>query len=86
MWKIIKALRECYNVSWILAVLFTVGLFIILPLGGIGEGWINPKIDLVDLAAHSILEHNDSMTHFDVKEEIARKEQNRNRCPKSPRS
>jgi len=83
MWMIIKALRECYNVSWVLAGLFTVGSFIILRLGGVGEGWINPTIDLEDLAAHNVLEHNGSMTHMDVEEYEAHRERNGSRSPRS---
>ncbi|KAF8587670.1 Cloroperoxidase, partial [Ramaria rubella] len=68
MWAIIKALRECYNVSWVLAVLFTVGSFIILRVGGVGKGWLRPTIELEDLAVHGVLEHNASLTHADVDE------------------
>ncbi|GJJ14552.1 hypothetical protein Clacol_008817 [Clathrus columnatus] len=67
-WCIIKGLRECYNISWGLAAMLTVGAFVILRWNGVGRGWINPTIDLDELAAHDVLEHNASLTRLDVDE------------------
>lgn len=69
MWTIIRAIRDCYNVSWVLAFAFTVGSFIILRWAGVGRGWLWPRIDLEDLATHNILEHNSSLTHWDYGEQ-----------------
>lgn len=82
MWTIIKALRECYRVSWALAIVFTVGSFIILRVGGVGRGWWVPTIDLEDLSAHNVLEHNASLTHRDV-EEAAEAEERWRAAPRS---
>ncbi|KAF8518519.1 Chloroperoxidase [Hysterangium stoloniferum] len=83
MWAIIKALRECYNVSWQLAIVFTIGSFIILRVGGVGYDWLNPKIDLEDLAAHGVLEHNASLTHKDYQETPDSPIRNGSRSPRS---
>ena len=65
IWTMITGLRACYNVSWVLAILFTVGSFIIIRLSGVGRGWLWPRVDLDELAAHNVLEHNASLTHAD---------------------
>ena len=71
MWDIIVAIRACYNVSWVLAILFTVGSFVILRWGGVGRGWLWPRIDLEELGVHGVLEHNASLTHTDFDEDEA---------------
>lgn len=65
---IATGIKECYNISWGLAFMLTVGGFIMLRLNGIGRGWINPMIDLEELAAHNVLEHNASLTRLDFDE------------------
>jgi len=83
MWAIIKGIRECYNVSWVLATIFTVVSFIILRTNGVGEGWVNPKIDLEGLATHNVLEHDASLTRLDMDEFMKSEERSGSRSPLS---
>ncbi|KAI0702848.1 Cloroperoxidase [Cytidiella melzeri] len=60
--QMVGALREVYNLSFLLALLLTtVGMFTCSPW------WpLRWKIDLHDLARHNRIEHNCSLTHADA--------------------